>query len=252
MPKLMTRTISKPKAPKAKGYVLYEGASAINGKPIVAVATMDTTNIKTGNMVQVWILSNEGLKPTEATKQGLDASVCGGCKHRQGTGGACYVNLGQAPRAVYEGYQRGIYSTDLEQFYSAIGHRMVRLGAYGDPAALPESLVSTIATNAKGITGYTHQWRSKRFQWALDYCQASVDSMAEVRILKAIKPSAGYFRVTSGDTMLDTEVQCPSDTLGIQCIECGMCNGKGDAIVIGVHGSLASRFVESSDIIAVA
>ena len=248
----LLKVSKQPKAPKAKGYVLYEGNSELNGKPIVAIATMDTTNVKTGNMVQVWILSNEGLKPTEATKQGLDASVCGGCKHRQGQGGACYVNLGQAPRAVYEGYQRGIYSHDIGQFMVAIRSRKVRLGAYGDPAALPESLVESIATEALAITGYTHQWRSKRFQWALKYCQASVDSMAEGKLLQRVAPKAGYFRVTSGDTMMDNEIQCLSDTHGISCLDCGKCNGKGDKIVIGVHGSLAKRFVEPSDLIAVA
>lgn len=248
----LQRRIKKPVTPKAKGYVLYNGPSALNGKPIVAIATMDTTNVKTGNMVQVWILSNEGLKPTEATKQGLDVSVCGGCKHRQGIGGACYVNLGQAPRAVYEGYQRGIYSHDLDSFYMAIQSRKVRLGAYGDPAALPECIVDEIAQQALGVTGYTHQWRSKRFQWALKYCQASVDSMHEVELLQRIAPKAGYFRVTSGDTMLQNEIQCLSDTHGISCLDCGKCDGKGQKIVIGVHGSLANRFVEANDIIAVA
>ena len=39
-----------------KGYVLQRGTSPIDGKPFVVIMTMKTTNRKTGDMVQVWIL----------------------------------------------------------------------------------------------------------------------------------------------------------------------------------------------------
>ena len=44
---------------RAQGYVLYQGPSRLNGEPIVAIATMRTANVKTGNMVQTWILTAE-------------------------------------------------------------------------------------------------------------------------------------------------------------------------------------------------
>ena len=38
---------------RERGFVLYQGPSEIDGSPIVAVATMESQNSKTGNMVQV-------------------------------------------------------------------------------------------------------------------------------------------------------------------------------------------------------
>ena len=44
---------------KPRGLVLYEGPSEIDGKPIVCIATLDSRNRKTGNMVQTWILRQD-------------------------------------------------------------------------------------------------------------------------------------------------------------------------------------------------
>ena len=56
---MKTFTKNKPAAsskPREKGYILYEGPSALDGAPIVVIATMETSNAKTGAMVQTWIL----------------------------------------------------------------------------------------------------------------------------------------------------------------------------------------------------
>jgi len=37
--------------PKLNGVVLYEGPSMLDGEPIVVIATLKSSNIKTGNMV---------------------------------------------------------------------------------------------------------------------------------------------------------------------------------------------------------
>ena len=86
---------------KPNGYIIYEGKSQLNGGNIVAIVTMNSKNIKTGNMASMWIL-NADIKPTEASKKGEDASVCGDCKHRAVNKGACYVTLHHAPLAVYK------------------------------------------------------------------------------------------------------------------------------------------------------
>ena len=39
-----------------KTIILYQGASLINGQPIVALAQSDSTNSKTGNMIQTLYL----------------------------------------------------------------------------------------------------------------------------------------------------------------------------------------------------
>ena len=39
-----------------RGVVIYRGVSRIDGRPIVAIATLKTDNEKTGDMIQTWIL----------------------------------------------------------------------------------------------------------------------------------------------------------------------------------------------------
>jgi hypothetical protein len=86
---------------KQKGFILYEGASELDNAPIVVIATMSTNNRKTGKMVQVWILRSD-IDPIEAFKSKADYSICGNCPQRWSLGGACYVNIGQAPSLSIE------------------------------------------------------------------------------------------------------------------------------------------------------
>ena len=81
---------------KERGFVLYEGPSLIDGAPIVVVATLKTSNIKTGDMVQTWILRSD-IEPHHAVKSGDDLSICGDCIHRPANQGSCYVTVFQAP-----------------------------------------------------------------------------------------------------------------------------------------------------------
>jgi len=64
-----------------RGVILYEGASAIDGAPIVAIAnriTNASNNIKTGAMVQTFIIRSD-MSPMEALRNGSDVSICGTC-----------------------------------------------------------------------------------------------------------------------------------------------------------------------------
>src|SRR4249920_2581675 len=107
----------------------------LDGAPIVAIALTASTNRKTGNMVQTYILRDD-IAPLAALKTGDDASICGNCKHRPILGGACYVFVGQGPTVVYKTLARGGYPQAAD--IAALGAgRMVRLGTYGDPAAVP-------------------------------------------------------------------------------------------------------------------
>ena len=86
---------------KLNGFILYEGASVLDGAPIVVIATMRTDNPKTGAMVQTWIIRSD-IDPMAASKEGLDSSVCGNCPLRHSLGGACYVTIFQAPLAILQ------------------------------------------------------------------------------------------------------------------------------------------------------
>ena len=85
-------------------------------------------------------------------------------------GGACYVNIGQAPLGIYRAFERGNYpdySNDGEAIAAALGGRSVRMGAYGDPAAIPVTVWESLLIAADGWTGYTHQSRHPNFDAAL-------------------------------------------------------------------------------------
>jgi hypothetical protein len=244
------------------GYIVYEGPSVLDGAPIVVIATMSSTNVQTGpkgrkNMVQTWILRAD-IDPVTGAREGADSSVCGACPHRPIAGGACYVTLFQAPLAVYRTYRAGGYSRDTEGFYMALRGRLIRMGAYGDPAAVPLGVWKEIVPKALGHTGYTHQAKHPRFQKGLlDYVMESIDSPED------IGPNR-YFRVKRPeDPALVGEVECLADSRGLTCAECLLCDGngrgKGKSVFINVHGAKATKFIPTpstpralGDIIAIA
>ena len=233
--------------------VLYEGPSMIDGAPIVAIATgieSPSRNRKTGPVVQVWILRQD-ISPVDAVKTGDDASVCGDCMHRHHTGGACYVVPGHAPQATWKAYRAGRYARATPGEVAVIlARRVVRLGAYGDPGALPGNVIEPIAETAAEVLAYSHAWRQRPDLAAV--AMASVDSIAER--LEAKAQGWRTFRVTEGGKGSGESV-CPSAdeskaTRQVTCKECRACNGNargysGD-IVIQVHGSRSVRFQESA------
>ena len=250
--------LTKPKTPKLKkpaGYIIYRGASMLDGAPIVVVALTNSTNVKTGNMVQTYILVDNGRSPVDNARDLLDASICGDCKHRRGTGGACYVNLGQGARAVAAAIVAGNYPADLMAAQSAATGRMVRLGTYGDPAAVPANIWRTLLAKAEGRTGYTHQWQTgKAGADIMALCMASADNAQE----RAAAKAAGFrtFRVrAASEAIAAGEFICPASEEGNRrklCSECGACDGglnsrRADPVII-VHGSIKNRFIPITSI----
>ena len=238
---------------KPTGYIIYRGASLLDGKPIVVVAiTGESKNGKTGNLVQTYIMADNGKSPVESARLWEDVSVCGDCKHRRGTGGSCYVNLGQGVRSVMDGIMRGIYPLDDGYMLAAaVFNRKVRLGTYGDPAAVPAWVWEGLLHTAAGHTGYTHQWASGKAEHVKRWCMASVDTLGETVRAQA----AGWrtFRVTAPDTVgaFAREAPCPaSEEQGkrLTCETCMACSGgdsKKASVTIVVHGSLKNRFAAS-------
>ena len=185
--------------PKFLGAVLYSGTSAIDGEPIVLIATgfSGSHNVKTGaGLIQTWIIRPD-MAPSEASRRGLDASVCGACPHRgdHDADGAlipqtrsCYVTLAHGPSSVYRAYRAGAYAGMTHAGPDAISAlfagRMVRLGAYGDPAAVPYTVWQAITAHTPGHTGYTHQWREHPEFAPL--VMASCDTPADRVLAKAL------------------------------------------------------------------
>lgn len=236
------------------GYTFYKGPSMLDGLPVVGVVlTGRSANSKTGNLVQTYVLADNGLSALESARSGADRSVCGNCPHRRyhsggipGKAGACYVNLGQGPRAVSDGIRRGIYPALDSTARERLRGRLIRLGSYGDPAAIPFSVWADLLKGSTGHTGYTHQWRDPRFSRLGMLCMASVDNEAEAHAAWA----EGWrtFRVKSAESdKLVGEVTCPASAEAghkVTCSQCLACDGAGSkrSIVINAHGSLKGRF----------
>lgn len=229
---------------KPNGIVIYEGPSVLDGEPIVVVATLKSRNEKTGDMVQTWIMRSD-VNPVEASQRTLDGTVCGGCPHRQSLGGACYVNIGQAPLAVWKAYKRGSYPALDETTIGYLQGRFIRFGSYGDPAAVPVSVWDELSLAASGTTGYTHQSHHKAFDAGiLRHCMVSADTPKAAAA--AHEKGLATFRVKTPEApLLAGETVCPSEQ-GVKCADCRACSGalSGKRIVIDVHGSRSKRYTE--------
>jgi hypothetical protein len=241
----------KAAAKPANGAILYRGPSMLDGRPIVAIITglsTDSANVKTGGMLQTYILC-ESEHPLAAIASGADVSICGTCVHRgpagDGSDRTCYVNVGQAAASIWRAYRRGTYRLASDIPALAAG-RVVRLGAYGDPAAVPVVVWEALTRDCIAHTGYTHAWRSRPDLREL--CMASADSLQDAQDAHA----AGWrtFRVTTpADTVrriAGTEAVCPASAEAgkkLTCADCRACNGtrsgRRGSIVISAHGSSA-------------
>lgn len=233
--------------------ILYEGKSQLDGSPIVAIATFGSNNRKTGSMIQTWILRSD-VDPVTAVKEGSDRSICGTCPFRGSFATrTCYVNVGQAPQAVYRAYKRGSYprlSDNPDKGIARFRGKYVRLGAYGDPVAVPVNVWARILRVAKGWTGYTHSWALDIADPYRHLCMASTETLSTYR--SAVSKGWRSFRVVSSDRNLrPNEILCPSDR-GIQCVDCRLCNGNPTSrragyrrvkdIAIVVHGTGSRNF----------
>lgn len=239
------------------GAVLYRGPSEFDGSPIVLVASgfSGAKNSKTGaGLIQTYII-REDMTPREASLSGADASICGRCPHQgeHDVDGnlipatrSCYVNLAHGPRMTHDALTRGRYvdmtQANPKEIARLFRGRKVRMGAYGDPAAVPYHVWEAVLSDVDGITGYTHAWREYPHfnQWVMASCDNS-DERVEAKFL-------GFrtFRVAPVTDWVkeEREVLCPASkeagykTTCDTCLACGGLSSKARAdIVIPLHSS---------------
>lgn len=230
----------------------YQFRSRLDGAPCVLVLTRNSNNTKTGGMVQTWIL-RRNVDPLRAVRTGADRSVCGDCRHRgcRGRGRTCYVTVHFAPLSVWRAYRRGSYQEwhGTPQQIARLHGRPLRIGTYGDPAALPAAFWRRLVRQLRPVryTGYTHQWHDWRNRGLAAVCMASVDTPLES--LQAEQRGWRYFRIRSEhDPIYDGEIVCPASEEGgkrTQCARCGLCRGASASrdVVIMAHGAGKSRIV---------
>lgn len=233
------KRVKKVKNPLySNGFVIYDGLSMLDGKPIVVIVTGSrnpTKNPKTGAMLQTWIMRSD-IHPVEALHNGSDVSVCGNCplrpKGKDGTKRACYVNaIGLS--VIYGQYKAGSYGS-IPNYSLGLS---ARIGSYGDPSSVPIGVWRELMENVPFSTGYTRQWNNPKFQEFKKFCQASCHNLAEYQHAIALGWNAFIVRAI-GDPVPMGSIQCPqvADPYIVTCASCKMCNGNTTSISVEVHG----------------
>lgn len=243
------------------GFIIYQGPSLIDQKPIVVIYLTGSDNVKTGNMAQTYILRAD-IDPISASRHGDDYSICGDCKHR-GTPNpakskgwadnrACYVNLIHGPNQVYKAFKAGKYTTVKAGEIQRLGkNQNIRLGTYGDPLAVPSGVWSNLISESFTWTGYTHQSNNNPLHGAINLCMVSVDSKDEYQQAQSkglrtfrIIPYSEY-KEFGHNSLMQNEILCPASKeasieKSITCSDCKLCKGqtiKAKSIAIVAHGT---------------
>ena len=239
-------------------YIIYENPSLLDGKPIAVIAIPKSSNVKTGDMLQTIIIRTD-IDPITASRTGEDYSICGDCVHRGiphkgNSGGAkkrsCYVMLLMV-LSVYKAYKKGNYKriSGHDAIASIGADTLVRLGTYGDPAAVPSYIWESLLTNANGHTGYSHQANIDGADYRPDLTMRSADTLDEAQAAWA--RGERTFRVTANarDIVQGKEMLCPaSNEAGNRttCDKCKLCSGNtinAKSIVIMAHGAGSKHYV---------
>lgn len=237
--------------------LVWQGDSLITGAPIVLLATFASGNSKTGKMTQTHIVTAE-VSPIEAIASGADVATCGDCIHRSvasGGNGSCYVHpiikRKWGTSVAWQQWSSGLAASfDIAKFVG----RPLRMGTYGDPAAVPTDVWEELYTASGGVghTGYTHAWRYCD-QTLSRWLMASCDSVEDVAVASAM----GWDTFTVhpvGTPRPDGLKPCPASAEAgrrLQCESCLRCGGtstgrRGNHVGIEAHGGGARRFVGAS------
>jgi hypothetical protein len=210
------------------GLVLHRGISPGTGDPYVVIATLESRNAKTGNMVTLWIVRDD-VNPMQAVERGTGHATCLDCPLVMF--GGCYVEVQRAPLAIWKCYKDGGYAEyDPQEHDRMIRGRKVRFGGYGEPVLIPLELVRKWAVVLSvGWTGYTHQWRRREYAGYRSYFMASCHSVAQADLAQ----SMGWrtFRDCESlekEPVRRGEFNCPASYEAgerMTCEECLACDG---------------------------
>lgn len=197
--------------------------TGLNGQAVLANFQVGTTNSKTGDGVQIYLVPYDWV---ETGRIGDDAAVCGDCPFAGGNG--CYVRKGTASwglhskvRSLHQRLIKGkLIINEPEEVIGICRDRFVRFGAYGETVLLGESLIRKITEVCDGWTGYTHQ--IKRFPWASKYFMVS----SEGNLL------GGDYReflvIPKGSDRIKGMTLCPASKEAgrkLTCNNCLLCQG---------------------------
>jgi hypothetical protein len=199
---------------------------------IVVNFQFQTTNKKTGDLIQNYFIPETWIETNESIDNLDDRAVCFDCGHGQSKEKTCYVRDKFKSRGL-KSKIRGLRNKGLDNIpelspelemdlLEAIEGRGIRFGSYGEPVLLGHELVDKISKRAKFWTGYTHQWHKNA--WAKDYFMASV----ETNLLDKAAKNMGWRTFFVGDSVGNENVTCPASKEAgnkATCETCKLCMG---------------------------
>lgn len=206
-----------------------------------------STNSKTDNMIQVFVLPLEWV--LNGVMDNNDQSICFDCEFSQTKTKGCYVRKGLSNvgliskvKSLHKNIDKIPYFSSKieEKIIEMCAYRFIRFGAYGEPILLGEKLVTKICSVAKGWTGYTHQWALSEFNWSKKFFMASVEGKFTAKAAQNL----GFrtFLVTQKVENIESYINCPASkemgkiTTCRDCLLCSGTNGKGKkSVVIKKH-----------------
>ena len=214
-----TKTKTKATAKKrASAYVVeypsfYLAFTALNG----------SNNRKTGDMVQTYLIDKERLI-SEPKTFGAKCEACPMVNK-------CYVSrdklsVRKALVKLTQGEATSYAFATLDEVLPLLQGRLIRLGTYGDPSAIPLRDLARICESAKGHTGYTHFWREVDADYSA-YLMSSCESLSDELLSNALGYRAFRVLLDDQETHETTQksVQCLNASVGLTCAECLLCSG---------------------------
>jgi hypothetical protein len=124
----------------------------------------------------------------------------------------------------------------------------VRLGAYGDPYAVPWHIWESLLAESPGRwSGYTHQWREPHARPLQQIVMASCDSIDELAEARAAGWRGFLVRPSGERDHIDGTIECLADARGTTCNACTACDGargnnKRASVWIAAHGARKSKY----------
>lgn len=271
------------------GMILYEGESLFTGEPIVVIAVVDENPKTGKMLFTYILNATERPSMAAYTggdvpicgdckfRAQLDAPIVNGLPPRM-----CYVRLSDkdlgdhkaaderwSPDQIWDEWRNNGFldawdvrqdrpqdAKLLDDWDQAdgggvryMGKEAVRVGSYGDPAACPTEVWSSLLECVVKWTGYSHAWDNPDVDPLLiRYCMASVNGMEEWK--QAVEKGWRPFMVLSKEKMefwestvtTDRAILCPA-TAGkttskgeaISCANCFLCKGRSSNCLKGIY-----------------
>jgi hypothetical protein len=195
----------------------------------------ETSNQKTGDLVQTYMFPAEWLLTDAKISTLSDSKVCFDCDHSKSKKKTCYVRKGFAEMGLASKVRSfralGLdnipyFNAEIEaSILDAIKGRGVRFGTFGEPILLGEDFTKKIAETADFHTGYTHQWHKNT--WAKNYFMASVENGFVDKAAQAMGFRTFFVGVPENPKAY---VNCPASKEAgrkATCDNCKLCMGLG-------------------------